>query len=71
VILLQDRFEGTIEAAPCMITGLRERGLEPGRLQVADSPSPKNGDGFIEVVPSATRTSGNAILQGGGRDADN
>ncbi len=51
VILMHDRFAGTVEAAPCVIRGLREQGLEPGRLAVSDQPSPKNGDSFIEVVP--------------------
>jgi peptidoglycan-N-acetylglucosamine deacetylase len=51
VILMHDRFAGTVEAAPCVISGLRERGLEPGRLEIADKASPKNGDSFIAVVP--------------------
>lgn len=51
VILMHDRFEGTVEAAPCIIRGLRERGLEPGRLAVGDQPSSKDGDSLIEVVP--------------------
>lgn len=51
VILLHDRFEGTIQATPCLIRGLRERDLEPGRLTVADRPSAKNGDSMIKVVP--------------------
>lgn len=50
VILLHDRFEGTVEATPCMIAGLRERGLEPGRLEPASRPSAKNGDSYIKVV---------------------
>jgi peptidoglycan-N-acetylglucosamine deacetylase len=51
VVLMHDRFEGTVEAAPCIIRGLRERGLEPGRLEVAGRPSSRNGDSFIRVVP--------------------
>lgn len=51
VILMHDRFEGTVAAAPCIIRGLRERGLEPGRLAPSDQPSSKNGDSLIRVVP--------------------
>lgn len=51
VILMHDRFEGTVDAAPCIIRGLRMRGLEPGRLEVASEPSPKNGDSYIAVAP--------------------
>lgn len=51
VILMHDRFQGTVDAAACIIRGLRRNGLEPGLLEVADRPSSKNGDSFIKVVP--------------------
>jgi peptidoglycan/xylan/chitin deacetylase (PgdA/CDA1 family) len=51
VILMHDRFEGTVDAAPCIIEGLRAKGLEPGRVEVSPRPSPKDGDSFIRVVP--------------------
>ena len=32
LILLHDRLAGTVQAVPCIIRGLRERRLEPGRV---------------------------------------
>jgi peptidoglycan/xylan/chitin deacetylase (PgdA/CDA1 family) len=51
VILMYDRFQGTVDAAPCIIRGLRKQGLEPGRLEVSEKPSPKNGGSYIDVRP--------------------
>jgi peptidoglycan-N-acetylglucosamine deacetylase len=50
VILMHDRFQGSVDAAPCIIRGLRGEGLEPGIVQVAGKYSPKNGDSYIKVV---------------------
>jgi peptidoglycan-N-acetylglucosamine deacetylase len=51
VILMHDRLPGTVNAAPCIIRGLRKQGLEPGRLEVSSRPSPRNGDSYIQVRP--------------------
>lgn len=51
VILMHDRLPGTVNAAACIIRGLRKQGLEPGRLEVSSIPSPRNGDSYIRVRP--------------------
>ncbi len=50
VVVLHEKFPGTVEATSCMIAGLRERGLEPGRVFEADGPSPQNGGTWIRVA---------------------
>jgi peptidoglycan/xylan/chitin deacetylase (PgdA/CDA1 family) len=51
LILLHDRLRGTVEAVPCIIRGLRERGLEPGRVVRSGKPSEQNDGSLVTVVP--------------------
>jgi peptidoglycan-N-acetylglucosamine deacetylase len=51
LILLHDRLAGTVEAVPCIIRGLRERGLEPGRVVRSGKPSEQNDGSLVTVVP--------------------
>jgi peptidoglycan/xylan/chitin deacetylase (PgdA/CDA1 family) len=51
LILLHDRLPGTVEAVPCIIRGLRGRGLEPGRVVRSGKPSEQNDGSLVTVVP--------------------
>jgi len=51
VILLHDRLAGSVEAVPCIIRGLRERGLEPGRVVRSGKASEQNDGSLVTVVP--------------------
>jgi peptidoglycan/xylan/chitin deacetylase (PgdA/CDA1 family) len=50
VVVLHDKFAGTVDATSCMIAGLRARGLEPARILEAQGPSPQNGGTWIRVA---------------------
>ena len=51
LILLHDGLAGTVEAVPCLIRGLRERGLEPGRVVRSGKPSEQNDGSLVAILP--------------------
>jgi peptidoglycan-N-acetylglucosamine deacetylase len=51
LILLHDRLAGTVAAVPCIIRGLRARGLEPGRVVRSGKPSAQNDGSLVTIVP--------------------
>ena len=51
MVLLHDRLVGSVEATPCIIEGLRRRGLEPGRVGPAPGPSAQNDGSWARVIP--------------------
>jgi peptidoglycan/xylan/chitin deacetylase (PgdA/CDA1 family) len=50
VILLHDKLAGTVDATPCLVEGLRRKGLEPGRVVPAREPSEQNAGSPVRVV---------------------